>query len=65
MNDKYPKWYQGIGIRVEDDVVVGKSQNDILNLTSGCVKEIEDIESLIKNGVTTPGIDDELVILDI
>lgn len=65
MNDKYPKWYQGIGIRVEDDVVVGNSRNDIVNLTSGCVKEIEDIESLIKNGVTTPGINDELVILDI
>ena len=40
MNDKYPKWYQGIGIRVEDDVVVGNSKNDIVNLTSGCVKEI-------------------------
>lgn len=65
MNDKYPKWYQGIGVRVEDDVVIGKTKNDILNLTSGCVKEVNDIESLIKNGITTPGIDDELVILDI
>lgn len=65
-DNKWPKAFQGIGIRVEDDVVVGKTSDDILNLTSGCVKEIKDIESLINNGeVTTPGVNDELVLLDI
>lgn len=66
IDDKWPKEYQGIGVRVEDDVVVGKTKDDIINLTSGCVKEVSDIESLIKSGkVTTPGIEDELVEIDI
>lgn len=65
-DDKWPKAYQGIGVRVEDDIVVGKYSKDILNLTSGCVKEVEDIESLIRSGkVTTPGAYDELVELNI
>ena len=64
-DDRWPKHFQGIGIRVEDDVVVGEANDEIINLTSGCVKEIVDIESLINGCVTTPGIDDELVVLDI
>lgn len=61
-SDKWPKHYQGIGVRVEDDIVVAQSQKDIINLTSGCVKEIIDIENLIRNGkCTTPGIDQELI----
>lgn len=65
-NDLFPKWYQGIGVRVEDDIVVGNSPSEILNLSSGCVKEVEDIELLIRNGkVTTPGAYEELVVLDI
>lgn len=63
--DAYPKAYQGIGVRVEDDVVVTKKNSQILNLTSGCVKEVKDIENLIKNGVTTPDLEKEMVILDI
>lgn len=58
-DDKWPKHYQGIGIRVEDDVVVGSSLATITNLTAGCVKEIADIEALIANGVTTPGVGEE------
>ncbi|RLV95897.1 Intermediate cleaving peptidase 55 [Spathaspora sp. JA1] len=65
-DDRWPKHFQGIGVRVEDDIVVGKTGDDILNLTSGCVKEVADIEALIKAGkCTTPGIDEELVVLDI
>lgn len=65
-NDRWPKAFRGIGVRVEDDIVVGHSSNDILNLTSGCVKEVADIEALIRSGLTsTPGLDDELVVLDI
>lgn len=59
---KWPKHYQGIGVRVEDDIVVGKDNKDILNLTSLCVKEVKDIESLIsKAHCSTPGAYDELV----
>ncbi|EGW31655.1 uncharacterized protein SPAPADRAFT_141091 [Spathaspora passalidarum NRRL Y-27907] len=65
-NDRWPKAFRGIGVRVEDDIVVGHTGADILNLTSGCVKEVADIEALISSGkCTTPGIDDELVVLDI
>ncbi|KAK6204625.1 peptidase M24, structural domain-containing protein [Scheffersomyces amazonensis] len=66
INSKWPKHFQGIGVRVEDDIVVGKTNDEIFNLSSGCVKEIVDIESLISSGkVTTPGVGEELVILDI
>ena len=42
-NDKsIPKKYRGIGIRIEDDILVTKSGNE--NLSSGIVKSIEDIE---------------------
>lgn len=65
-NDRWPKHFQGIGVRVEDDIAVGKTSDEISNLSSGCVKEIIDIESLIRSGkVTTPGANDELVLLDI
>ncbi len=37
-----PKKYWGIGVRIEDDVVIGK--NGCLNLTKNAVKEIDDIE---------------------
>lgn len=61
-DSKWPKHYQGIGVRVEDDVVVGKGPGDVVNLTSLCVKEVEDIESLIRLGhVTTPGAYEEAV----
>lgn len=66
VDDKWPKHYQGIGVRVEDDIVVGTEQSEILNLTSGCVKEVADIELLILAGkVTTPGAYEELVVLDL
>ena len=40
-----PKKYWGIGVRIEDDVVIGK--NGCYNLTHAAVKEIEDIEKLM------------------
>ena len=62
---RYPEWYRGIGVRIEDDVVVGKYPEEVLNLSSGCAKEVADIQSLVKNGISTPGIENELVVLDI
>ncbi|NBX69905.1 MAG: M24 family metallopeptidase [Proteobacteria bacterium] len=41
---KGPQKYQGIGIRIEDDVLITSSGNKVL--TSGAPKEIEEIESL-------------------
>ncbi len=63
---QWPKHFQGIGVRVEDDVVVATEPAEIVNLSSSCVKEVADIELLIRAGtVTTPGAYDELVVMDI
>lgn len=40
-----PDQYKGIGIRIEDDIVI--TEYGCNNLTSGCPKEIEDIEALM------------------
>ncbi|TIA99299.1 hypothetical protein E3P96_02939 [Wallemia ichthyophaga] len=41
-NERFPKWFHNLGVRVEDDVLVGK--NDPLVLTQEAPKEIADIE---------------------
>lgn len=65
-SEKWPKHFQGIGVRVEDDIAVGKTKSEITNLTSLCVKEVADIEALISLGkVTTPGVYEETVVIDI
>ncbi|KAL6940478.1 hypothetical protein ACO0QE_004382 [Hanseniaspora vineae] len=48
---RFPEWFHNIGIRIEDDIAVGK--NDYLNLTVEAAKEVVDIENIVKNGVTT------------
>ncbi len=42
---KAPKKYRGIGIRIEDDILITKSGNK--NLTAGVPKEISEIEALM------------------
>ncbi|KAJ2161813.1 aminopeptidase [Coemansia sp. RSA 552] len=44
-SDKYPKAFRGIGIRIEDDVVVGQTENDSENLSVHAPKSVEDIEA--------------------
>ena len=39
-----PKQYQGIGVRIEDDVLVTKSGNEVITLA--LVKEVKDIEQI-------------------
>lgn len=50
-NVTYPEYYRNIGIRIEDDVVIGKGT--YTNLTSNAIKEIADIENVIHNGIST------------
>jgi len=45
-----PERYSGIGIRIEDDVLVTKDGPFVL--TSACPKEIEDIEQLVGKGLS-------------
>ncbi|KAJ2744201.1 aminopeptidase [Coemansia sp. BCRC 34301] len=44
-DSKFPKAFQGIGIRIEDDIVVGQTEADIENLTARAPKSVEDIEA--------------------
>ncbi|ODV58870.1 aminopeptidase ASCRUDRAFT_38500 [Ascoidea rubescens DSM 1968] len=52
----YPSYARNVGIRIEDNVVVGKSDYTVLTIEA--VKEIADIENIAKNGVTTVYEDD-------
>ncbi len=43
-----PKQYRGIGVRIEDDVLVTEDGN--VNLTANCPKQAEEIEELMSRG---------------
>lgn len=45
--DNVPKHFWNIGIRIEDDVLITKTGNDVLS--KNAVKSVADIESLMKN----------------
>ena len=45
-DEKWPKNYRGIGIRIEDCVVVGEQNGREVILSVDAVKEIGDIEAL-------------------
>lgn len=46
-DDKFPAKYQGIGIRIEDNVVIGKDEPFVL--TANTPKEVVDIEYCCEN----------------
>lgn len=46
--DKVPKHFWNIGIRIEDDVLITKSGNEVL--TQDAVKTVADIEGLLRGG---------------
>ncbi|MEQ1645134.1 MAG: M24 family metallopeptidase, partial [Pyrinomonadaceae bacterium] len=50
-NDKSaPSKYRGIGVRIEDDILVTKDGNH--NLTSKVPKEIDEIEAIMQGSAT-------------
>ncbi|SNX87676.1 related to X-Pro aminopeptidase II [Melanopsichium pennsylvanicum] len=46
LDDAFPKHFQGIGIRVEDDIAVGEQDNVVLSSTAP--KEVVDVEAACK-----------------
>jgi intermediate cleaving peptidase 55 len=45
-DEKWPKHFRGIGVRIEDDVVVGDKNGTQIVLSADAVKEVVDIEAL-------------------
>lgn len=41
-SDKFPQHFQGIGIRIEDNIVIGTQAYE--NLTESCLKEVADVQ---------------------
>jgi len=53
-----PEEYRGIGIRIEDNILITEGGNE--NLTAGVVKEVEDIERLMASAVDLYPMNSEL-----
>ena len=51
-SDRYPKHFQGLGIRIEDDILVQHDHH--INLTANCPKEIADVEAACQNALEAP-----------
>ncbi len=49
-----PEAYRGIGVRIEDDVLV--TDDGPRNLTAGCPKTVSDIEALMREPTSFPGL---------
>ena len=50
-SEQAPEAFHGIGIRIEDDVLVTRDEPEVL--TAACPKSVEDIEALMaRNGVS-------------
>ncbi|MBM4342776.1 MAG: aminopeptidase P N-terminal domain-containing protein [Deltaproteobacteria bacterium] len=47
-DEKVPQAYRGIGVRIEDDVLVTDGAPEVL--TAQCVKEIADVEAMVGTG---------------
>ncbi|KAJ1910025.1 aminopeptidase [Mycoemilia scoparia] len=47
IDDKYPKHFQGIGIRIEDNVVIGENRDDSENLSLDTPKSVEAIQEVM------------------
>ena len=45
-DEKWPKHFRGIGVRIEDCVVVGEGKGLEVVLSADAVKEVVDIEAL-------------------
>lgn len=61
-NYNFPSFYRGIGIRIEDNVAIGKDSYTVL--TPEAAKQIVDIEHIAAHGVTTPYKQDVVNILE-
>ncbi|EHN02752.1 YER078C-like protein [Saccharomyces cerevisiae x Saccharomyces kudriavzevii VIN7] len=60
-DESFPSYFRNIGIRIEDDIAVG--EDSYTNLTVEAVKEIDDLENVMQNGVSTKFEEDEVTSL--
>ncbi|KAJ2721588.1 aminopeptidase [Coemansia sp. Benny D115] len=54
-NSKFPKAFQGMGIRIEDDIVVGHTAETLENLTALAPKTVEEIEACASSALGAGG----------
>ncbi|KAH7436079.1 hypothetical protein KP509_05G001300 [Ceratopteris richardii] len=47
LSDNFPKWFQGIGIRISDEVLITESGHEVLS--SSIPKELNEVESLLQS----------------
>ena len=47
-DDALPEWCRGIGVRIEDDVLVGAAGPEVL--TAGAPKHADDVEACVRRG---------------
>lgn len=47
LSDNFPKWFQGIGIRISDEVLITESGHEVLS--SSIPKELSEIEALLQS----------------
>lgn len=57
-SESFPSYFRNVGIRIEDDIAIG--EDSYTNLTIEAVKEIDDLENVMQNGVSTRFEEDEV-----
>ncbi|CAI4413851.1 BGP_1a_G0014690.mRNA.1.CDS.1 [Saccharomyces cerevisiae] len=56
--ESFPSYFRNVGIRIEDDIAIG--EDTYTNLTVEAVKEIDDLENVMQNGLSTKFEEDQV-----
>lgn len=58
-SDDFPEYFRNVGVRIEDDIAIG--ENSFTNLTVEAVKEISDLETIMKNKKTISKFEEDIL----